>query len=154
MNKLLYLIGIVLFVVCAASCNNDYINAEGNNVSLRDDVYSGNRLIVKMDRNVVTGVTATIQSEWTKTDTTLTSVKDSLGNQILQVNPHYNTTVTLTNFPTKGKAFVLSTISTVDDFKGETTIEGKQYEYEGVFTGDPLDLHQNQGCEIYFTQKK
>lgn len=149
-HNISYLIGMLsILAVSLCSCSDDE-ELLINSPSYRDGVYSGTQLTVTLDGEEVETVKSVTLSS-TLLDANIS--QDKKPDQIVNPSdPTYTTVVKIVGFPSSNETCSFTTVSNLEGFYGTASIQGSEYNYEAVFTGNPLLHHDNQGLILRFTK--
>lgn len=143
---------LVLFSLLAVmlwSCSSDDDESAIVNTSHRDGSFVGSQLEVYLDGSkVVDATSATMKSTLLNANVNHDTGSDDV---VAELNPTYNSTITIEGFPQKGKTVTLNTVTNLMGFEGTTEVDGVTYDYDAEFIGTPLLHHDNQGMIIRFT---
>lgn len=147
MKKLLLLLFSVLLL---SSCEKEDGLAGATVSSYRDGVFSKNQTEVYINSTLCSSVTSVAVKSVQSSSGAMDSEDENI---IMNANPKYMTEITLDGFPEAGQKTTLNTESDLTSFSGSVNILGVDYSYEGVYTGDPLQKHEDQGIIIHFTTR-
>lgn len=147
MKKLFILLVSILLL---SSCEKEGGLAGATVSSYRDGVFSKNQTEVYLNSTLCSSVTSVAVKSVLTNSGTIDSEDE---NSIMNVNPKYKAEITLDGFPETGQKTILNTESDLASFSGSVNIQGVDYSYEGTYTGDPLQRHEDQGIIIHFTTR-
>lgn len=150
MKNLYNLIILTVVCLCCVSCDNDDEPYDAiAQRSYRDGVYSKSQTELYIDGTRIGSVTSVIIKSQ------LISFRDNgtgyYGSSV-EIDPVYDTQIKICGFPMASGVGDIEfiTVSDMSGFSGQTRIDGRDYSYEGQFTGDPLSHHDRQGIIISF----
>lgn len=141
---------LIVFAFCVACSNDEPSEPIIGHPSLRDGVFSGEQLTVKLNGELLSTVASvTLNSELFESY----PQEDDGSGDILMNYVTFKSKIIIVGFPSPKKITQFETISDYVEFKGTTVIDGVTYEYQGEFTGSPLHRHENQGLILQFYTK-
>lgn len=140
-QKLLYFAALLVMVLSACSSQDEPSRPQG---SYRDTTYRGDRCEVYVSGALNTGVSE------------VQVVSYHIPADELEANAPYlfDTVMKIKGFLKKNKVTEIEVKSNVDDFEGESTVDGRHYRVSGHFEGDPFRvLPEQMSIVVYFEEQ-